>query len=687
MDYAPEKIRNVLLAGHSSAGKTSLAEALLYINKATDRLGSVASGTSVMDFEEEEIRRKASVSLACSPFECRGCKVNLFDAPGLFEFELGEYEAIQAVENVCAVLPAKGSIPVGAEKAARLAVKNGRPLMFAITNTKTENADFLKTFNALREKYGKAVFPLLIPVIKFGQPTVYVDMIDDRAFVYEDGKRVETQMPEEDFLFELREEAIESIAETDDALMEKFFAGTPFTNEEKEAALKGGAKQGIIYPVVGCDSLALECVDYVARCITNVMASPVDISIHKDAEGNEVPVTADGPLAAYVFKTVADPFVGKLSYVKVISGKLTAATQAVVASTGELERPGKLLSVKGKKQVDVKEICAGDIGAVTKLQFTHTGDTLCEAGHIVSIQPGNFPKPTLSMAVFAAKKGEEGKISQGIQKLLEEDRTVTFEVDKNTKEQILSGLGEQHLEVVIGKLKSKFGCEVALKKPRIAYRETIRGKAEAEGKHKKQSGGAGQFGVVEMRFEPLPGEQFEFVNAVVGGAVPKEFIPAVEKGIREAKEHGVLAGYPMVGFRATLYDGKYHPVDSKEVAFKSAARISYKTACAQANPCILEPIMTLKAWVPQSVTGDIMGEVTKRRGRVNGMTPDEDDLTLVEGEIPMAEAQDFTAYIRSVTQGRGTFALEFLRYDPLPGNLEAKVIADAADLRTAEPEE
>ncbi len=691
MGFAPEKIRNILLAGHSSAGKTSFAEALLFNTKSSDRFGSVAAGTTVMDFEDEEIRRKASISLAVAPLEYNGVKMNILDAPGLFDFELGMYEGVQAAEGVAVVLSARSGVSVGTEKAFKLAKNNKRSIMFFVGSTSVENADFRKTFSDLEDHFGSGVCPVVLPVIQEGKPTVFVDLLENKAYTYQDGKATEVAVPDTDgYIDELMNDINEAVAEVDDDLMEKFFAEEPFTHEELIDGIKKGTKAGTLYPVIAGDSISREGIDLALKYFAALMPAPSDEEDYEvtDGDGNAVSLKIDenGPLVAYVFRTVADPFVGKLSFIKVLSGKFTDSSSPVVAATGENERPGKLLVIRGKKQVDTKEISAGDIGAVTKLSSTHTGDTLCEAGSIYNVKPIEFPKPTMSMAIYAANKGDEGKISSGIQKLLEEDRTVTYHVNSETSQQIISGLGEQHLEVVVGKLKSKFGVEVGLQAPRIAYRETIRGTAEAEGKHKKQSGGAGQFGVVEMRFEPLPGEDFEFVNAVVGGTVPKEFIPAVEKGIREAMLHGVLAGYPMVGFRATLYDGKYHPVDSKEVAFKSAARLAYKAACANAKPTLLEPICMLKAHVPNDNTGDIMSEVTKRRGRVLGMNPSDDGLMLVEAEVPEAEMQDFTAFMRSSTQGRGTFSLEFLRYEPLPSNLEAKVIAEAADLREEEEE-
>ena len=690
MDYDADKLRNVMIAGHSGEGKTSLTEALLFVTKSTDRLGSIADGNTVSDFDAEEIRRKASISASVAPYDYKGVHVNLIDAPGLFDFELGMYEGVKAVETVLITVSARSGMLVGTHKAFKLAEKQGKARAFFISKIASENANFNKTVNALRDEFGNGVCPIIYPVIAEGKPTVYIDVLNNKAFTYSNGKPSPCDVPDTDGEFEIiLHEISEAVAETDDELMEKFFADEPFTHDELVKGIKEGVKDGILYPVVCGDSLTLEGLDLAMDVINKLLPSPADVGstavYDKDGNEKDLKFDANGPLVAYVFKTVADPFVGKLSYVKVLSGKLTSAP-LTNGNTGEQERPGKLLVVKGKKQTDTDAICAGDIGAVTKLDKTKTGQTLC-GSEIYTCPAIEFPYASFSMAVFPKNKGDEGKIAAAIQKLTDEDRTIHYKVNGETGQQILSGLGEQHLEAAIARLKQKFGIDVELKQPRIAYRETIRAKAEAEGKHKKQSGGAGQFGVVQMRFEPLTdGTDYEFVNAIVGGVVPKEFIPAVEKGLKEALQHGVLAGYPMTGIRATLYDGKYHPVDSKEVAFKSAARLAYKAACVNAKPTLLEPIGTLKAYVPDSNTGDLMGEVNKRRGRVLGMNPAEDGLQCVEAEVPMAEMFDFTTYMRSATQGRGYFTLDFLRYDPLPSNLEAKVIEEAKDLREAEEE-
>ena len=688
MALAPDKIRNIMLAGHSSSGKTTLAEALLFTTKSTDRLGSVLDGNTVMDYDPEEIKRKTSIGAAVSYYDHAGHRVNVIDTPGLFDFALGTYEGIMAAETVLITVSGHDGIAVGTEKAWKLAKDYGKSCMFYISKLDAEHCDFDAVISSLREEFGAAVCPIVVPIKAEGKDTVYVDLINQKAFTFKDGKSSPAEY-DPDEVMEYDMSLREQVAETDDALMEKFFMEEPFTKDELVNGIRNAMVQGLIAPVVCGDSVDRAGIELVLNAIDSFVPAPTTASVkavNKAGEEVDLKIDANGPLAAYVFKTIADPFVGKLSYIKVISGTLTADASLVIGTTGDSVKLGKLTSIKGKKQVDVQSLCAGDIGAVSKLTDVKTGDTLCAPELAVAIKPVTFPKATLKMAIYTKNKGDEGKIAQAIQKMLEEDRTLQYYVNTETSQQILAGLGDQHLDVVSSKIKSKFGVDIGLEVPRIAYRESIRGTAEAEGKHKKQSGGAGQFGVVNIKFEPLyeEGKDFEFVNAVVGGAVPKEFIPAVEKGLKEALVHGVLAGYPMVGIKATLFDGKYHPVDSKEVAFKSAARLAYKAACVQAKPCILEPIDSVKILIPNDNTGDIMGDVTKRRGRVLGMNPVGAGLQEVEAEIPEAEMQDFSTYIRSSTQGRGSYEQEFLRYEQLPSNLEQKVIDEAEKIEDDE---
>lgn len=690
MDYAVDKIRNIMLAGHSGSGKTSLAEALLYAAKSTDRLGNTADGNTVMDFDAEEVRRQASVSTSIAYFDYESCHVNLIDTPGLFDFEGGMYEGIMAAEAVFIEVSARSGVAVGTGKAYKLAQKNNRAKFFFIGKIGVENADFTKTFEGLRAEFGSGVCPVIVPIQKEGQPTVYVDLLNMKGFTYAGGKASPVDIPDNDGVIDtLLHDLNEAIAETDEELMEKFFMEETFTHDEIIKGMCKGIKDGTLAPVLCGDSVAMEAVDLVLEAIKNLVPSPADVDdvTALDKDGNEVQLKCDpaGPLAAYIFKTIADPFVGKLSYVKVLSGTLTA-TPLVNATSGEQERPGKLLSIKGKKQTDISQITAGDIGAVTKLPDAKTGDTLCAPGKIYKVRAVEFPSPSMSMAVTPKKKGDESKISTSMQRLMEEDPTIKYVINSETGQQMLSGLGEQHIDSIVSKLKSKFGVEVDLIAPRVAYRETIRKKVQQRGRHKKQSGGHGQFGDVVIEFEPTEGDDLVFEEKVFGGAVPKNYFPAVEKGLRDSIKRGVLAGYPVVGVKATLLDGSYHPVDSSEMAFKTAASLAFREGLPQASPVLLEPVGLLKAYVPDSNTGDIMGEVNKRRGRVLGMNPAEDGLQLVEAEVPMSEMNDFTTYIRSSTQGRGHYSLEFLRYEQLPANLEQKVIEEAKELREAAEE-
>ena len=687
MNYANKDIRNILVAGHAGCGKTTLIEALLFsTDPEMQRAGTVQDGNTVCDFDPEEQKRHASLAAAVAPVEYDGVKLNFIDVPGLFDFELGMYEGIHAAESVLITVSARSGVTVGAEKAFHLAEKNGKSKIIFVNKTDLENANYYKILENLKTKFGPSICPCVVPVRQDDGTILYVNLFSQKAFKYESGKQVQVELPEMGHRLEGLVAAMsEAVAETDDELMEKFFSGEPFTTEEIVNGLAKGCRSGAITPVFCGSAVNQQGLDMLLYNLKVLLPSPADVPavLAEDAAGEPVEVTCDpaGPLTAYVFKTVADPFVGKLSYVKVASGTLKSDSALVNARTGEAERMGKLLYVKGKKQTDTTAIGAGDIGAVTKLPAAQTGDTLCGAGRVVKLPAPAFPTPTLSMAIRVAKKGDEGKIGSALARLMEEDPTLTYRMDTETGQQIISGLGEQHLDVVVAKLKAKFGVDVDLTVPRVAYRESVRKKCKAQGRHKKQTGGHGQFGDVWIEFEPCDSEELVFEEKVFGGSVPKNYFPAVEKGLRQAAEHGVLAGYPVVGLKATLLDGSYHPVDSSEMAFIMAAKLAYKAALPEAGPMILEPVGTLKAHVPADNTGDVMGDVTKRRGRVLGMNPDEDGLQVVEAEVPMAEMQDFTTFMRQLTQGRGHFTLDFARYEPLPSNLEGKVIEEAKKLR------
>ena len=616
-------------------------------------------------------------------FKYEGGKQIQIDVPGLFDFETGAAEGIMAAESVLICVSGRSGVTVGAEKAYQLALKHNKARMVFVTKADLENADYFKILEQMKIKFGPSVCPCVVPVRLDDGTVAYINLFSQKAFKYEGGKQVQIDLPDIGHRFEgLIQAMSEAIAETDEALMEKFFEGEAFTTEEIVQGMAAGVRSGQITPVFCGSAVNGQALDMLIYNMNVLLPGADTASAVGESGGEPVEITADpaAPLCAYVFKTVADPFVGKLSFIKVLSGKLTATSNAVNARTGQPERLGKTLTVCGKKQTDTPEIAAGDIGAVAKLATAKTGDTLCDPARVVALPAPAYPTGCYRMAVKVAKKGDEGKVSGALARLIEEDPAITFVVDPETKQQIISGLGTQHLEVALAKLKNKFGVEITLENPRVPYRESIRKSCKAQGRHKKQTGGHGQFGDVWIQFEPIEGEGIEFAENVFGGSVPKNFFPAVEKGVRQAAEHGVLAGYPMVGMKATLLDGSYHPVDSSEMAFIMAAKLAYKAAIPEAGPVLLEPIGALKAHVPADNTGDIMGEVTKRRGRVLGMNPDDDGLQVVEAEVPMAEMQDFTTFLRQLTQGRGYYTFEFVRYETLPQMLESKVIEKAKAL-------
>lgn len=681
--YSANNIRNIAVVGHGGKGKTTLCEAMLYTAGATDRLGRVADGNTVLDFDAEEKRRKSSVSSAMAAIEWDNTKLNIIDAPGLFDFAGGAAEAIRAAEAVLIVTSAGSGVDVGTEKAFKAAEKSGAAKFFAITKTDSDHRSFYKTFDALKEVYGNKLCPTIIPYMEGNLVKCYVNLMTGMAYAYTDGKAQKVDMPDDPVIAEMTSAFMEAVATTDDALMEKFFEGEAFTKEEILKGLCIGIFDGSIYPVYAVSGLTAAAVDQLlyglAWSAPGAYGYAGEDAEYESGETNILPCNEAGPLAAICFKTVADPFVGKMSFFKVISGKLSADSVAYNPRTGANEKVGKIVTVKGAKQEDAKEIPAGDIGVLTKLAGVKTGDTLCDPKNILKLQGVDFPEPCLSMAIKVAKKGEEEKVAAGLLRLMEEDPTIRYTNNTETREQILSGLGEQHLDVIVSKLKNKFSVEVTLEVPKVAYRETVRKKVEAQGRHKKQSGGHGQFGDVWIKFEPCDSDSLVFETAVVGGSVPKNFFPAVEKGLRECVEKGFAAGYPMVGLKATLYDGSYHPVDSSEMAFKTAASICFKNAMPNADVAILEPIGTLKALMPDDNLGDIMGDITKRRGRVLGMGPaDEPKMQELVAEVPMAEMGDFATVLRSVTAGRGSFAFDFTRYEQAPNEVADKVIADRA---------
>lgn len=683
MSITAKNIRNIAIIGHSGEGKTSLAEAMLFNAKVIDRLGKTADGTTVMDYDEQEIARGISISLATANATWEGVKLNIVDVPGFADFDGEAEEAMRAVDAAVLVADASGSVSVGAEKMVDYCERHALPLIIFINGIDKENANYVATMDAFRKMFGRKIATMHTPIMEGNKMQGYVSIISSKAYLFTKGGRNEIAIPDDlvGQVKAIKNGLIEAAAESSDELLDKYFSEGTLSNDEIIEGIKAGVKTGETVPVMGGSAIQNMGVINLMNEIVALLPSPAEKPpvVAEDGAGNPVEVGCDenGPFAAQVFKTVVDPFVGKLNILRVFRGRLKSGMTVYNAVTGERERINQLYVLRGKKQDAVDELSAGDIGAVNKLNATNTGDTLCDEAAKVKFAPISFPKPVLSLAIYAAKQGDEDKIFQGLNRLAEEDCSFKVEKDSETGEMVIRGQGETQLEVLSKKLKAKFGCDVLLKEPKIAYRETIRGRVEAEGKHKKQSGGAGQYGVVNVRFEPGAADgKFEFVDAVVGGAVPRQFIPAVEKGLREAIAKGVLAGYPMVDLKCTLFDGKYHPVDSKEVAFVSAAKLAYDEACRKANPVLLEPIYQVRVVVPESYMGDILGDMNKRRGRILGMDSVEGNQ-VINAEVPLAEMFRYATDLRSMTQGRGRFEMEFLRYEEVPFAAQEKIIKDA----------
>lgn len=683
--YSSEKIKNIAIAGHAGSGKTSLAEALLFRSKATDRLGKIADGNTVCDYDPEEIKRRTTINSTLASFEYDDIKFNIIDTPGLFDFEGGMNEGIRACGTTIITVSGKSGVKVGTEKAFARSVGDNKSRMFVVTKIDDDNANFYNVLTELKTVFGPSICPVVVPVIKDSKITAYINLIEMKAYEYDaDGTAKEIPMPTGELSdkMEYRIEGLvnaisEAVAETDEELFEKFFSGEQFTQKEIVDGIHKAMNEGKLSPVVCCSSTTLAGVDMLLKEFSLLLpfASDKDIYYAETNDGDpvEIPLSESDPLSAFVFKTVADPFVGKMSYIKVISGKLSANTEVINATTGEPEKIGKLYNLCGKKQEEVPYATAGDIVVAAKLT-AQTSDTLCDAARVVKMEEVTYPVPCYSMAVKAKSQGDESKISSGMQRLLEEDRTMSYEMNPVTHEYVLSGLGEQHLDVAASKLKNKFGVDVELSVPKIAYKETITKKVKVQGRHKKQSGGHGQFGDVWIEFEPCVSDGLVFEERVFGGAVPKNFFPAVEKGLLDCTKKGVLAGCPVVGLKAILVDGSYHAVDSSEMAFKMAASIAYKEGLKQAEPVILEPITKICVAAPDDNTGDIMGDLNKRRGRVLGMNPTTAGMTEIEAEVPEREMHDFATALRQITRGKGSFTSEFVRYEKLPSNLVTEVI-------------
>lgn len=683
MGYPIEKIRNVVLVGHGGNGKTTLAESFLYRTGAIDRMGKISDGTTTCDYDPEEIKRKISIQTAVAPVEWNGYKINLLDTPGYFDFAGEVMQAVRVADAGIITVTAKSGVSVGTEKAWRALSLARLPKILYMSKLDEDNADFDRSFTGLREVLGSTVTPFVIPIMD-GEKTIGIcNVVDKKSYHMEGEKLVEGPVPANlvDRVEELREIVVERVAETSEELMEKFFAGEEFTEEEMAEGIKEGILTNVITPVYCGSAFSGLGTDELLKAITKYFPSPDkthdERALNVDGTLEQVPYTPDGKPAVFVFKTMADQY-GRFSFFKVISGTVKPDTALYNTRSEVMEKFGRIYTFRGKKSIEVPEISCGDIGAVPKLIDTKTGDTLSAYKDALSFAGINFDEPCYSQAIAPKVKGTEEKMALGLNKIMDEDPAFTVTNNTETKQTIISGAGDIHLDVICSKLKTKFGVEVELSDAKVPYREKIRKKVSVEGKHKKQSGGHGQYGHVKMDFEPnYESDDFVFAETIFGGSVPKNFHPAVEKGIREALEHGVLAGYPMVGLKATLTDGSYHDVDSNELSFKMAARLAYKAGIPLANPAILEPIGSLKVYVPDSNMGDVIGDLNKRRGRVLGMNPIDGGRQEIVAEVPMAEVAKYAIDLRSMTQGRGSFTLKFERYEEAPPNVQVKVIADA----------
>lgn len=683
-DYLSNEVRNVTVMGHSGSGKTAVMESLLYFTKATDRFGKTSDGSSMIDFDPEEIKRGASIYTTIIPIEWDDSKINFIDTPGYLDY-VGEQEAGFAVgDNILIVTDARDPLTSGTKLAYKKAVQAKKPAIFFINHLDDPDTDFESAYDALREEFGKNVIPFELPIVEDGTIVGSVNIIRNKAWYYKGPKANETvaqPVPEEleDAVSIYKDQIAEAVAMGDDELMEKFFSGEAFSDAELTRGVRIGIRNGEIVPVYSGSATEMigirRLMDLIVAYFPTYSEKGLYVATTPKGEKVELMTSETEALTAQVFKTIVDPFVGRISYLKVLSGVLSSDSTVYNASNGQPEKINAIYTIKGKHQTAIGKLFTGDIGAVTKLQNTHTNDTLCEKDKLLMADPIPFDVPMYGQAVFPKTKNDEDKLSTGLARLLEEDPTFKVENNPETKETVLYGIGDQHLDVLLSKLANKYKVNVTQADPKVTYRETITKKATGEGRHKKQSGGHGQFGHVFVDFEPnADQEDMVFEEKVFGGAVPKQYFPAVETGLRECCQEGPLAGYKMVNLKTTLMDGKYHDVDSSEMAFKLAAHLAFKDAMTKAHPILLEPIMNVTIEVPDSYTGTIIGDLNKRRGAIMGMEP-VDDNQIITAQVPLAEMLRYALDLRSMSQGLGTYTMEMDRYDPVPDNISQKIIA------------
>lgn len=678
-DYKTNKLRNLALVGHSGAGKTSLTESLLYFTKAIDRVGKVADGNTVSDYGKQEIKRKISIQTSIIPVEYKDYKINFIDAPGFFDFEGEVINALRASESALFVIDGENGIEVGTEKYWKYTENISLPRIIFVNKLDKENAKFNQVVSDLHIDFSKKIIPLTLTLGEGENFEGLIDVIDKKAFKYVDGKVEEVEIPEIrlEEVNAVYEEIQEVVAESDDELMDKYFSGESFTEEEFKEGFRKAIVNGSAVPLVAGSLEKNIGLDLLLEVITKYMPSPdhkaANIGFRVTDDYEEFEVSEDSPFSAVVFKTIADPFLGKISIFKVLSGAIKKDQNFYDISKEKELKASNIFYLRGKEQFKTEKIVAGDIGAFSKQEILQTGDSLCTKDNPIEYKRIKYPKPVLYYAIEAESKNDEDKISAALKKLSEEDPTFEDRRDAETNQEVLAGLGNVQLEVLMDKLKDNYSVNTKVVDLKIPYRETIKGKSDVQGKHKKQSGGAGQYGDVFIRFEPCD-EEFIFDEEVFGGAVPKNYFPAVEKGLRDSMDEGPLAGYKVVGIKATLYDGSYHPVDSNEQAFKSAARLAFKKGIVEAKPILLEPIMKLEIRVDDKYMGDVMGDMNKRRGKILGMEPQEDGSQIISALAPESEVLTYSIDLRSMTQARGSFSMEFEKYEEAPKELTEKII-------------
>jgi len=690
-DYAPDKLRNVALISHGSAGKTSLTEALLFTSGGSDRLGRVDEGNTVADYDPDEIKRKITINTAVVPCEWTGCKVNLLDTPGYADFIGDVISALEVADAALVLVCAVSGVEVNTARMWHLAGEKGLPRIIFINKLDRENAHFDRVLDQVQAELSPRAIPLQLPIGAEANFRGIVDLVGMKALLFQNGKVEEAPLPEElkAAAEAQREKLVEAAAETDDELTLKYLDGEELTQEEILRGLRQGTLTGKLFPVLCGSAYQNKGMGLLLDAIVGYLPSPLDRPPAKATQAagrSEVEIAPDpnGTLVAQAFKTMADPFVGKLTYFRVYRGKLVSDSIVYNTAKEKAERVGQVFIPRGKTQNPVSAVVAGDIGAVAKLQETATGDTLCDKDKAVLLPPLEFPRPSYSVAVAAKSKGDEDKLGLGLSRLMEEDPTLTLKKEAETRELILCGMGDVHIDVTVERLKRKFGVEVVTATPAIPYRETLRKPVKVEGKHKKQTGGHGQYGHVWLEMEPLPeGSGFVFEEKIFGGAVPKQYIPAVEKGVREAMREGILAGFPVVDVKVTLVDGSFHPVDSSEMAFKIAASLAFKKGAEQANPVILEPIMNLEVTVPENYMGDVIGDLNAKRGRILGLEP-AGSLQVIKAQVPLSELSKYAIDLRSLTQGRGSFTIAFDHYEEVPARLAEEIAAQAKKTKAEE---